>query len=99
MIQDKRSTIRVMGVDPGYERLGLAVVEKGRREKLLFSACVTTDSKSPFPERLLKIGGAVRDVLQKYKPDGVAIECAFFNTNQKTALGVAEAAEPSPRVV
>lgn len=81
----------VLGIDPGYDRLGLAVVkqEAGRLE-LLYSDCFITDKKEIFNKRLLAIGNEVEEVLLKYKPEVLVIEKLFFTVNRKTAMAVAE---------
>lgn len=81
--------MRVLAFDPGFERLGVAVVEKNKKEELLFSDCVRTSAKLPFPERLKLLGEASEALIKKWKPDCVAIENLFFEKNQKTAMDVA----------
>src|SRR3989344_5623683 len=81
----------ILGIDPGYERLGVAVIEGDPSPTLLYSACIVTSSKLSHPERLKIIGKEIASVLKKFKPDEVAVETLFFNTNQKTALHVSEA--------
>ena len=85
--------MRVLAIDPGYERLGIAVVEKLQRQKemLLYSACVQTSKKLPHAERLLKIASEVRKVIDEFEPTALAIETLFFATNHKTVMPVAEA--------
>lgn len=84
--------MKVLGVDPGYDRLGVAVMEKQHgQEKLLYSDCIETDKSSALSERLADLGGRFEEVLLRNKPDIVAIETLFFSKNQKTALFVAEA--------
>ena len=80
-------------MDPGYERVGIAVLEKtnGSRESLLFSECFKTSAKIPHTERLKLIGDEIIRVVGEFKPEALAIEKLFFNTNQKTAILVAEA--------
>ena len=92
---------RILGIDPGFERLGIAVLERtpearpqGRpqgKEVVIFSECFKTSSKLNFSERLVLIGEEVRSVIKKYKPEVLAIETLFLNTNQKTVMHVAEA--------
>jgi len=84
--------MNIVGIDPGYDRLGIAVIsfEKGKAS-YLYSACVQTDKKEPLSKRLLCIGKTVAMVFQKYQPTVLAIETLYMTTNQKTALGVAEA--------
>lgn len=82
----------VLAIDPGFDRVGLAVMERGRdRPKLLFSQCFETDSKKARPERLLSIGENLKKVIKKWHPQILAIETLFFNTNITSAIGVAEA--------
>lgn len=84
--------MRVIGVDPGYDRLGVAVLEyENGVEKLIHSSCIETDRKNHLNDRLRELGDKFTNLLTTYKPDTLGIETIFFNTNQKTAIGVAEA--------
>lgn len=83
---------RVLAVDPGFDRIGLAVLElRQDKPRLLFSQCLETDAKKARPARLLSIGKNIRGVIKKWQPDTLAIESLFFNTNTTSAIGVAEA--------
>ncbi|OGI59627.1 crossover junction endodeoxyribonuclease RuvC [Candidatus Nomurabacteria bacterium RIFCSPHIGHO2_02_FULL_37_45] len=86
---------KILGIDPGFERLGVAVIEKdkknNKKEKVIFSECFKTSAKLEFPLRLQLIGKEVKKVIKKYKPEVLAIETLFLNTNQKTVMRVAEA--------
>jgi len=83
----------IISIDPGYERLGIAVIQKKPKEKevLLFSECFKTSAKLPHHQRLSLIGKHIKGVIEKYKPEMLATEKLFFSNNQKTALLVAEA--------
>lgn len=84
--------MKVLALDPGYDRLGVAILEKeGNAQTLLYSSCIETDRSLSLPDRLLHIGTAVTSLLQEYSPEAVAIETLFFNKNIKTAIGVAQA--------
>jgi len=84
--------MKVLAIDPGYDRLGVAVMEyQTGKEVIIYSTCIETDKKSELTERLYEIGKIVSTLLLKYRPDTVAIETLFFNKNIKTAIGVAEA--------
>ena len=84
--------MRILACDPGYERLGLAVLEKTvGKEVLLYSTCYKTSAKLTHPERLALIGAEVGRVIAEYKPQALAIETLFFANNQKTAMQVSEA--------
>lgn len=86
--------MRILGIDPGFERLGIAVLEKiksDKKERVVFSECFKTSAKLDFFERLHLIGEEVRKIIKKYNPEVLSIETLFLNTNQKTVMRVAEA--------
>jgi len=85
--------MRILGIDPGFERLGVAILEKDKKtkERVLFSECFKTSAKLEFSERLRLIGEEVKKIIKEYKPEVLAIETLFLNTNHKTAMRVAEA--------
>lgn len=84
--------MRVLGIDPGYERLGVAVLERiEHKETVLFSTCVQTDKHEALPDRLWQLGQAVEKLLKTHRPTHVALETLFFNQNQKTGIAVAQA--------
>lgn len=85
--------MRILGIDPGYERLGISVLEKNRgdkKERLLYSHCFKTPKELPFSERLLQLGIEVERVIALFSPEALAIENLFLENNQKTAMHVAE---------
>lgn len=85
--------MRILGIDPGYERLGIAVLEKqkGGKETYLFSECFQTLKKETHAKRLALLQKEMRSVIEKWKPEALAIETLFLTVNQKTAMYVAEA--------
>ncbi len=84
--------MRILGIDPGIERVGIAVVERTNgKETHLYSACFKTSSKLPHAERLALIGEELERVVTEWSPQGMAIEKLYFETNTKTAMSVAEA--------
>ena len=85
-------SMRILGIDPGFERLGVAIIEKNKTKDLvLFSECFKTSATLEFSERLALIGKEIQRVIKKYKPDVLSIETLFFTTNQKTVMHIAEA--------
>ncbi len=83
--------MRVLAIDPGYGRCGVAVLEKENgKERVVYSACIETSKKLHFPARLASIANKSAALIKKYKPDAVALEKLYFSTNQKTAMQVAE---------
>ncbi len=86
-----RAAMRILAIDPGYDRLGVAILEGDpSRPTLLMSACVQPKKGAP-EERLAEVSSAVTTAIMTYAPDALAIETLFFSVNKKTALGVAEA--------
>lgn len=85
--------MKIISIDPGYERVGIAIIEKTCKQKdeLVYSSCFKTKANIPFCERLKNIGVEIEKVIKKYKPEALAIEKLYFETNQKTAMGVSEA--------
>ena len=82
--------MKILGVDPGYERLGLAVIEKTKTgDTLVHSECFQTKAQLSFPDRLTLVAEAIRRVVDTHRPEHLAIENVYFNTNQKTAMDVA----------
>lgn len=83
--------MRVLAIDPGFGRCGVAVVEKeAGKEKLLYSDCIETSTTLPFPERLAAVVKECARLMKLHTPDTVALERLYMSKNQKTAMQVAE---------
>lgn len=82
----------ILGIDPGYAIVGYGVVraENGCFRPLEYGA-VVTDAALDFNLRLEKIYDSLSSVANRWKPEAVSIEKLYFQNNQKTAIGVAEA--------
>lgn len=80
--------MKILGIDPGYDRLGIAVIENG---VLLHSECFSTSSKDDFYIRLKQVGQKIKKIIGEYRPDMMALESLFITKNQKTAMKVSEA--------
>lgn len=91
-MQPKKNPTRVLAADPGYERLGLAVLERTAQggERVVVSLCVRTPKELTLPERIGMLADAVREIIKEHTPDAFAMERIFFNQSTSTALGVAE---------
>lgn len=85
--------MRVLAIDPGYERVGIAVLEQsaGNKESVVYSDCFKTPSTLSFHERLHHIGKEIERCIATFSPEACAIEKLYFNSNQKTAMQVSEA--------
>ena len=80
--------MKILGIDPGYDRVGIAIVENNT---LLHSECFSTSLKDDFHKRLREIGMRVGEIIKEFSPEVMAIESLFITKNQKTAMRVAEA--------
>ncbi len=77
---------RIIGIDPGYERLGFGVIEG---DKALAYGVITTP-KGAIEERLREIATDIRALLKQHQPDVMVIEELFFAKSVTTALKVAQ---------
>lgn len=82
----------ILGVDPGYAIVGYGVVRvQNSRYQPLEHGAIVTKADDIFVRRLEIIYDSLTQVLEKWKPDAISIEKLYFQNNQKTAIGVAEA--------
>ncbi len=84
--------MRILGIDPGYAIVGYGVVDtNGFKFSPVGFGAITTPAKTPFETRLKAIFDDLCEIIDKYKPEELAIERLYFNTNTTTAIDVAEA--------
>ncbi len=82
----------ILGIDPGYAIVGWGVIEySGSRFRTLGYGSIQTPAGIPIIDRLEMIYSGMNEIIDRYKPDQMAIEELFFNTNATTAIVVAEA--------
>ena len=82
----------IIGIDPGYATIGYGVIEKKNSGlKPLAVGTIETPPTESLPVRLAMIDERMTEILRKFKPDAVAVEELFFNTNVTTGIKVAEA--------
>ncbi len=82
----------ILGIDPGYAIVGYGVLEyKNNRFRVIAYGAITTEAKTPFNERLEIIYDDLTDIIMKYRPDAMAIEKVFYNSNAKTVIDVSQA--------
>ena len=81
--------MRILGIDPGFDRTGFGVVDqKGSDAVWVHHSCLQTSKGDDFSLRLQQTRDGVKEVIKKFKPDCVAVEQLFFQTNAKTAIKV-----------
>ena len=82
----------ILGIDPGYAIVGYGLIEYvGNRFRVFDYGSIQTKAGVPTNERLKIIYDSMTDIIARHKPDAMAVEELFFNTNSKTAIVVAEA--------
>jgi crossover junction endodeoxyribonuclease RuvC len=82
--------MKILSIDPGFDRLGVAVIEKkSGMENLVYSDCFTTDKELSYPERINLVSEEIERLVAKYSPSAFASESLFFANNQRTAIDVA----------
>ncbi|MDP4109723.1 MAG: crossover junction endodeoxyribonuclease RuvC [Bacillota bacterium] len=82
----------VLGIDPGYATVGFgAVAYENAKFRPLEYGAIKTDPGLPFEIRLHEIYNDVLSLIDHFKPDAIAVEELFFNTNVKTAIEVGHA--------
>jgi crossover junction endodeoxyribonuclease RuvC len=83
----------LLSIDPGYERVGIAILSKNERGviHILHSECFKTEAAKEFVDRLVLLGKHIGEIIKKYEPKTLAIENLFMQNNQKTVMKVSEA--------
>jgi crossover junction endodeoxyribonuclease RuvC len=91
MMSDEKRVVRILAIDPGFDRMGIAVVEgDASKPVLVWSDCVMP-ARGEAEERLSAVQKAAADAIEQYSPHAVALETLFFSSNVKSAMGVAQA--------
>lgn len=84
--------MRILGIDPGFGRLGWAVIDVvGQKMTLVEYGCFETSSKDNPSKRLNQGFDEIERLVGEFHPDKSAIEDLFFFKNAKTVIGVAQA--------
>ena len=83
----------ILGIDPGIATLGYGVIEKDERGnfRAVDHGVVVTPKEESLPVRLAMLEGGLCEILEKYKPDEIAMEELFFSKNITTGIAVAHA--------
>lgn len=82
--------MRILGIDPGIATIGFAVLDSDSPQFHLHTCgVIKTPAHTSLSSRLNRIFSDLNELIQRYKPDAVAIEELFFNTNITTGIAVA----------
>ena len=85
---------RVLGIDPGLTRCGVAVVDgaPGRKVSLHYIGVLRTETTLPIEQRLVELERGIEALVREHAPDVVAVERVFSQHNVRTAMATAQAA-------
>ncbi len=82
--------MRILGIDPGIATVGFGIVDSEKnKQRLIKCGVITTPAHTSLSSRLALIYHDMCDLLDLFKPDAVAVEELFFNTNITTGIAVA----------
>ena len=82
----------ILGIDPGFAIVGFGLIEsRNGKQSAVRCGAINTPAGLPLPTRLLQIANDMEVLLTQFKPDAMAVEELFFNTNVTTGIGVAQA--------
>lgn len=84
---------RIIGFDPGLAIIGYGVLDVDVRgnKSVVDYGIITSPKEESFPVRLAIIYERVTKLIEQFKPDEIAVEELFFNTNITTGINVAHA--------
>ena len=81
----------ILGVDPGTASTGYGVIDVENSPRLINYGCLKTSSKTDMVQRLRSIYLQIKNIVEEFCPQEIAVEDVFFNRNVKSALFVGQA--------
>jgi len=92
-VDERPPTNVVLGIDPGTAITGYGVVTKREDGSLALLECgvIRTSSAEPLPKRIREIFEGVQEIVERFKPDAVAVEDVFQGKNVRSALTLGHA--------
>ena len=82
----------ILGIDPGLATVGWGVIDViNGKPKAVACGVISTPKEDKLPKRLLTIENDLKSLIEKFKPDEIALEELFFNSNVTTAINVSQA--------
>lgn len=82
----------ILGIDPGFAITGWAILQKYKNSvKAVDYGVITTKASMDFAQRLKIIDKDINRIINKFKPNIIAVEKIYFAKNTKTATAVGHA--------
>jgi crossover junction endodeoxyribonuclease RuvC len=84
--------VRIFGIDPGSERTGYGCIESaGSRHRLVVCGSLSAPARATFPEKLMVVHSGLRALLERHRPQCIAVEDIFYARNVRSALKLGHA--------
>jgi len=84
--------MRILGIDPGLGTTGWGLIAaEGNRLSHVANGQIATNAKTPLPHRLVELDRALTDIILQHRPDGIAGEEVFINSNPQSTLKLGQA--------
>ena len=84
--------MKIFGIDPGSERTGYGCIESaGNRHRLVICGALAPPARATFPEKLMAIHAGLKALLERHRPECVAVEDIFYARNVRSALKLGHA--------
>ena len=82
----------ILGIDPGLATMGYGVISAVHGNfSVIDYGVVTTPKELTLPQRLAQLEEGVKELVETFQPQNIAIEELFFSKNITTGIPVAEA--------
>ncbi len=87
-----QNAIRIIGIDPGLQRMGWGIVDSlGSSLSFVAAGTVRTNAKAQLASRLCELHDGLSDVLHAHMPHEAAVEQTFVNKDAKATLKLGQA--------
>lgn len=86
------NSIRILGIDPGLQRMGWGVIESfGNSLGFVAAGTIRSEVKLSLADRLCQLHDGLSEVMQQYMPEEAAVEQTFVNKDAKATLKLGQA--------
>jgi crossover junction endodeoxyribonuclease RuvC len=87
-----KSDIRILGIDTSLRSTGVGVVAAaGSRMSAVEYGAIRIPARAPLSECLKRLNRGIVEIIERTRPEAVAIEGVFFSKNANTAVILGEA--------
>jgi crossover junction endodeoxyribonuclease RuvC len=84
--------MRLLGIDPGLRRTGWGVIEaEGNRLSFVDAGTVSSKTADSLAQRLAQLHDGILEIVERFRPDEVAVEETYVNMNPRSTLALGQA--------